>query len=270
MQSWHKHVRRIRDYQHLRLTTIMHLSNLAMLVIPEISKDHSRFEFFTDIQEALVKHGKQGALYKILFDINIPQCCKTGVPLFIHVPRCAGVSVSLALYGKQRDHHTAKYFKTIDPDFYSSVDSFAILREPVTRTLSAFSFVLNQGGKDMPLSRYWSERTRHIRMLDHYLDFLEENSGELDKLDFVMRPQSSFVCDDDGRLIVDYIFCLENDMGRLNQYLRGFQVPDISMANANKGETASATADQIERIRTLYKHDIALYSSARSTTVAIP
>lgn len=131
---------------------IINLINLGMNVIPGTPKNF-RYEFFTDIQEDMVK---QGYIYKLLLDLAVPKSCKTGMPLFIHVPRCAGVSVSLALYGKHRDHHTAQYFKKLDPDFYASVNTFAILREPVARTLSAFSFVVNQGGKDMPLSRNWS------------------------------------------------------------------------------------------------------------------
>lgn len=240
---------------------ILNLINLGISVLPGTSKN-LRYEFFTDIQEDKVKQGKQGFFYKRLFDLAVPKSCRTGMPLFIHVPRCAGVSVSLALYGKHRDHHTAQYFKKLDPDFYASVNTFAIFREPVARTLSAFSFVVNQGGKDMPLSRNWSARTRYIRTLDHYLDFLEENASQLDKLDFVMRSQSSFVCDQEGQLIVDCVFCLERDMDRLNQYLHGFDIPVLSIANANKGVVPSATAKQVERIHALYSHDVALYSKA--------
>lgn len=240
---------------------ILNLINSGISVRPGTSK-HLRYEFFTDIQEDLVKQGKQGFIYKCLLDLAVPKSCRTGLPLFIHVPRCAGVSVSLALYGKHRDHHTAQYFKKLDPVFYASVNTFAIVRDPVARTLSAFSFVVNQGGNDMPLSRSWSARTRDIQTLDHYLDFLEENASQLDKLDFVMRSQSAFICDQAGQLIVDQVFCLERDMARLNQYLYGFHIPVLSIANANKGVMPSATAKQVDRIRALYRHDVALYREA--------
>jgi len=269
MKPWHKLVKKARGLHRLHQSTIMHLVNLGILGSPEISNDQ-KYVFFTDIQEALVKHDKRGIFNNLLFELNIPYCCKKNNPFFIHVPKCAGVSVSQVLYGKQRDHHSADYFKRLNPHFYAAVDSFAILREPIARTLSAFTHVLNQGGKDMPLNRIWSKRTRHIQTLDDYLDFLEDHAAALDKLDFVMRPQSLFVCDEDGQLIVDHIFCLESDMGRLNQYLKGFQLPVVPMANSNKGETAAATADQIERIRALYKQDFALYESADGASVAIP
>lgn len=114
--------------------TILSLVNFGRNGIPGIRRVSLRYEFFTDIQEDLVKQGKPGLLMEKLFDLHIPECCKPGMPLFIHVLKCAGVSVSLALYGKHRDHHTAGYFQKLDPEFYSAVPTFAIMRDSVART----------------------------------------------------------------------------------------------------------------------------------------
>ena len=50
--------------------------------------------------------------------------------IFIHVPNTAGVSVSLAVYGRTFPHNTAAEFKASFPLLFPSLPSFAVVRNP--------------------------------------------------------------------------------------------------------------------------------------------
>ncbi len=199
---------------------------------------------------------------------GIPSQCRASNILFIHVPRCAGMSISARLYGGIRDHHAASYFRNVDPAFFAEAFTFAVVRDPILRAISAFKFVLNKGAADMELDWGWQRLTAHIHTLDQYLDFLEENRDRLDRLDYVMRPQAAFLCDADGRPLVDRLFRLERDMEGLNAMLRRWGLPEVPHINATPRRTVAIDAGQIRRLRRLYDADTRLYEAAGPQTAA--
>ncbi len=67
--------------------------------------------------------------------------------IFVHIPKCGGMSVLRNLYGTQKQHgHTpAAAYRSADPAFYKSAFVFTFVRDPIARFVSAYTF-LKQGG----------------------------------------------------------------------------------------------------------------------------
>lgn len=73
-----------------------------------------------------------------------PVVLQRGI-LFIHIPKNAGTSVSHALYGKEIGHHPVAWYRDRFPHSLAGIPTFALVRNPVSRFVSAFCF-LQSGG----------------------------------------------------------------------------------------------------------------------------
>ena len=96
--------------------------------------------------------------------------------VFIHVPKTGGVTVKEWLYGGRlpRGHAPAFQYRAADPDRWRSYYTFALVRSPLDRFLSAYDF-LDGGGMDRFDKPF----------IDRYL------AGIVDADDFVARMRSS-------------------------------------------------------------------------------
>jgi len=199
------------------------------------------------------------------FRTRIPAAMRARGLIFVHVPRVAGTSISRALYGRAcTHHHSMRYYQTLDPDFCAHTPSFALLRDPFDRFISAFFFVRSGGTPECRLSDVFTAQTRHIRSVDDYLDFLEAR-GALD-LDFIMRPQSWFVCDRaTGRPLVKDLFLYGEDEGELIAYLANHGVSQLPWLNRANRHPLPLTSRQRSRIARLYADDLALIESVRAS-----
>jgi hypothetical protein len=54
---------------------------------------------------------------------------RTGL-IFVHVPKTAGISISLVLYGRRFPHNTAAELKASFPLLFRRLPSFAVVRNP--------------------------------------------------------------------------------------------------------------------------------------------
>jgi hypothetical protein len=215
--------------------------------------------YWTDIQEAIAASQTLRAALGRLCECTIPSECRKNGILFIHVPRCGGMSISTAIYGHFRDHHSASYFKNIDHEFFSAAFKFALVRDPILRALSAYKFILKKGATDMALDRGWQIKTKHIKTIDHYIGFLEENSSRLHQLDFIMRPQGHFILDSNGKLLVNKLFRMESDMAALSSLIRSWGLANIPRINATPAMRLELNHRQTDRLAALYADDVRLY-----------
>ena len=69
--------------------------------------------------------------------------------IFIHIPKAAGVSVNKAIYGKTLGHYYASELKRFIPVTFQHSFKFAVVRHPVDRLFSAYSFAKIGGTKEM-------------------------------------------------------------------------------------------------------------------------
>jgi len=178
------------------------------------------------------------------------------------VPRAAGTSIVRALYGDGCiHHHSMRYYRAVDPVFAESADSFALLRDPFDRFASAYAFVRAGGTPTSRLSDVFVSQTANIATVDEYLSFLERRRA-LD-LDFVMRPQSWFVCDPvSGMSLVKNLFLLGED-AELAAYLAPQKIGPLPWLNRAPRTALLLDARQRRRIERLYADDFALIDSVR-------
>jgi len=73
--------------------------------------------------------------------------------IFVHVPKCAGVSVCRALYGNLGPGHTpfSEYPWIFDPNSFQSYFKFTFVRNPWDRLVSAYHFLKRGGMNDADL-----------------------------------------------------------------------------------------------------------------------
>ena len=195
---------------------------------------------------------------------RIPAAMRARNLIFVHVPRVAGTSVVRALYGDGCiHHHSMRYYRALDPGFAQSADSFALLRDPFDRFASAYAYMRAGGTPSSRLSDVFVRQTAGVTTVDDYLCFLEER-GPLD-MDFVMRPQSWFVCDSaSGALLVKNLFLLGEDAHALDAYLAPQKIGPLPWLNRGPRTALLLNARQRRRIERLYADDFALIDSARA------
>jgi hypothetical protein len=198
-----------------------------------------------------------------LFSWRIEEAARQRNLIFVHVPRVAGTSIAQALYGPRTTrHYSARYFKTVAPDFWAQADTFAMLRDPFDRFASAFAFVRSGGTENCRLSEVFVRQTAHLRGVDDYLSFVEERDAL--SLDFVMRPQSWFVCDlETGLPLVKHLFLYGRDDNALATYLKGHGVGKLRRLNPSIRIPLLLSARQKRRIEKIYARDFELVEELR-------
>ena len=202
------------------------------------------------------------------FGWRLPRAMRDRNLIFLHVPRVAGTSIAHALYGRHCiQHYSARYFKTVAPGFWKRADSFAVLRDPYDRFASSYAFIRSGGAENCRLSDVFLEQTAHIRSVDDYLSFIEERDAF--SLDFVMRPQSWFVCDlKTGEPLVKRLFLYGRDHDVLTVYLSRHGVAHLPWLNRSIRMPLDFTARQKARIQKLYATDFQLVEDLRSARSA--
>jgi Sulfotransferase family len=194
---------------------------------------------------------------------RIPPAMRARNLIFVHVPRVAGTSIVQALYGEGCIHHySMRYYRAVHPQFARKAGSFALLRDPFERFASAYAFVRAGGTSASRLSDVFVRQTSGVRTVDDYLCFLEGRRA-LD-LDFVMRPQSWFICDCESSMpLVKNLFLLGEDAAALSAYLAPQKVGPLPWLNRAPRPALLLNAGQRRRVELLYADDFVLIDSVR-------
>jgi len=134
--------------------------------------------------------------------------------LFIHVPKAAGVSVNQAIYGRALGHFYAKDIKRICPKIFINIFSFSVVRHPIDRLYSAYTFSKQGGTGFMSMSNpnFYINSPDFISFESFVTNWLKKQ--DLSKIDGVFRPQYLYLFDDSKNLLVDKFYKLE----RIEQY----------------------------------------------------
>lgn len=179
--------------------------------------------------------------------------------IFIHIPKCAGMSVSEALFDEQVGHHFLWEFQARDEKKFKDYFKFSFVRNPWDRLLSAFIF-LQKGGIN-PLDQKWAKT--YLEGIDDFEAFvlaLREPAYSND----VMRslhfyPQRKFLENWKGELEIDFLGrfeSIEQDFEVIKEKLNSsIQLP-IKNISKHKSYTAYYTPKMIAIVHDLYKEDI--------------
>lgn len=63
--------------------------------------------------------------------------------IFVHIPKCAGRSISEAFH-QPFDHFTAEYYSTNHPDCWNTYTLFTTVRNPYERLVSMYHYIKNE------------------------------------------------------------------------------------------------------------------------------
>jgi Sulfotransferase family len=187
--------------------------------------------------------------------------------LFIHIPKNAGISISLELYGTPLFHPTIRYYKRVAPDIVRDMPSFAVWRDPVARFVSAYRFARSGGAPNAPIARAFRNLYAAFTSLDDALDHVE-SAPSLYDIDHVFRPQFWYVADGGGRIAIDQI-CLLEDLEKTVAAAGLPGLAQVSRSNLSPPITCDVRDDQLARLRRLYAIDFAFYEALRNDTIPL-
>jgi hypothetical protein len=129
--------------------------------------------------------------------------------IFVHIPKCAGISVFKSLFGNLSCGHKslARYRIMYGPKEFQDYFKFTFVRNPWDRLVSAFFFLKKGGINDS--NKKWGEEN-----LARYPDFeafvRQWVTRKNIRSHHHFRPQSDFICLEKGRAGVDFIGYYEN------------------------------------------------------------
>ncbi|MFC7338082.1 class I SAM-dependent methyltransferase [Haloferula chungangensis] len=189
-----------------------------------------------------------------------PKYIKDGKCLFIHIPKAAGSSISMGLYGRQIGHTKIKDWLNRYPSTTREIMSMAVIRDPYSRFISAFNFLksggMNQKDKefsDLYIAQYQSADEFALAMIDPNMQGKILNYWHF-------QPQINYVTNHRGeiqvKLLIDFR-ALEEGLSILGKITGN----DIHVAHLNKGEATSETLSEDAKkiISAIYRSDVALY-----------
>lgn len=188
--------------------------------------------------------------------VNAVVCAKL---LFIHVPKTGGTSISKELYGKNLPHYTAKFWFSTFGDSVGGLPSFAVIRNPVERLLSAYKMAVSGGTDMMAYSRYYRKKLQGLKSIELYVDYVYRNRHCLESLSLDLHEQSSFILDDEGHVLVNRLFSLDNRHGLPVELERWLSVPSIPHLNATMDYPVTITEGTTEKIREIYARDFEIF-----------
>jgi hypothetical protein len=180
--------------------------------------------------------------------------------IFVHIPKCAGVSLSQSLFGCPTGGHATmhEYQIVFSPREMRDYFKFTVVRNPWDRLVSAFLFLKNGGLNDE--DRVWAKE--HLSQYDDFDDFVERG---LDKTSIQswthFRPQCDFICLRQGEPSVDFIGYYENlqaDFSFICQRLHvDAQLPKLNESRFPKENYESYYTEETRRkVADVYADDI--------------
>lgn len=129
--------------------------------------------------------------------------------IFVHIPKCAGISVCQSLFGNLAGAHQSlrQYQIIFSPSEFAEYFKFTFVRNPWDRLVSAFFFLKNGGLTANDKS--WS--ARNLSPYPDFETFVRKGIRKKNILSFPhFRPQWSFICLQKERPAMDFIGYFEN------------------------------------------------------------
>ncbi len=206
----------------------------------------------------LIKFIFSGSIFKLLTRDGYPGVFNDKKCLFIHVPKAAGSSVCMELFGYQTGHKSYFRYWLDSPAKADSYFKFTFVRNPYDRLVSAYHF-LKAGGMDQR-DKTWAED--NLSEFESFEDFVKNwvtPSNIAKKNHF--QTQLSFLCAPRSKVPkVDFIGRIENfndDMNIVRARL-GLALGETVHVNQSerKDYRSYYTDEMLSIVRRVYADDI--------------
>jgi len=181
--------------------------------------------------------------------------------IFIHIPKTAGISLVKSIFGDVtlESHRFVSFYKQVFGNRYSDFFTFTIVRNPWDRLYSSYKF-LEKGGINI------HDKNAFETYLSTYKDFEDfVLKGLNEKIIWEIMhliPQYEFVCNKNGKIIVDYVGRFENmnkSLDEINDILKS----DFKLEHHNKTDKKDYkdiyTTEMIEKVHQIYQKDIDIF-----------
>ena len=183
--------------------------------------------------------------------------------LFVHIPKTAGISVGVSLYGRKTgDHRTmADYELCFTKAEFQSLYKFTFVRNPWDRLLSAYSY-MKLGGRNKE-DHDWS--VKNLSAYESFDQFVKEWVNEENiRSGLHFRPQHEFLRLKDGPLPVDFIGHFETiaaDYDRIRSKIgTGSELAEMNKtAKKPKDYRQSYSAESKKIVGHVYQKDVELF-----------
>jgi len=173
---------------------------------------------------------------------------------FVHIPKVAGVSFKALLGFENLKVNYCGHTRAKD------IQTMAFVRNPYDRLVNAFFYLISPKRKN-PLDLYYQE------ILKQYPDFktfvLNIAPDNLIERILHLRPMHYWICDDEGKIVIDKIFKIE-DINAIDNFLEELgldgKLSDISLNLTEYGDYRSYLEIEIvSEINKLYALDFELF-----------
>ena len=180
--------------------------------------------------------------------------------IFIHVPKCAGVSVNKTLFGNLAGGHTTleEYLKVFEPHRITDYFKFTIVRNPWDRLVSAYFFLKN-GGYGETDRKWFDEELACFSSFDDFVKNWVTRSNIWKWNHF--RPQYHYLLDKRRKVKLDFIGFLENldeDFAYICKRLGVNRTMPKSNESSHRHYSKYYDDNTIDVVRQVYAEDIEL------------
>jgi|TARA_B110000014_G_scaffold216963_1_gene171305 hypothetical protein len=181
--------------------------------------------------------------------------------IFIHIPKTAGISLMKSIFGDVtlESHRSVSFYKQVFGNRYSDFFTFTIVRNPWDRLYSAYKF-LQKGGINIHDKNAFDI---HLSIYKDFEDFVLNGLNKKIMWEIThLIPQYEFVCDENGKIIVDYVGKFENLNKSLDD-IKKILKSDFELEHHNKTNKKDYkdiyTTEMIEKVHQIYQKDIDIF-----------
>lgn len=177
--------------------------------------------------------------------------------VFIHIPKCGGTSVLRAYSGNYcRDHATWYEFHRSNPVRWKDYYKFTFVRNPWSRLVSVYRYMLNRGNGGSDLA--FANEMRGIRGgFSEFVNLLYDDESWLS--DRMFWPQTMFTHSRDGFMLDDYLKI--EDLSRFPLIASRAKLSISNLPRLNKsGDKVDFrsfySSKSVDQVREIYRSDV--------------
>jgi hypothetical protein len=181
--------------------------------------------------------------------------------LFIHIPKNAGSSFVESLYGSnvRSFHFAAQFYRLINKAKFDAVLKVAVVRNPDERFVSAVNYNRQLSGNiaDQEFAKKHLSSDSPIEICSMANEGQQRFEGICKHTHF--RRQVSYVCDADGKLIVDLLISMDDLSAGLKE-IEKFTGREYRIAHRNSSQRMQNGFKLSGRMRDFYDADYQLWN----------